>query len=75
MAITNIIKENYRERRTKRKHKDAFRNIKIRVTIDEWKKIRALAKAEPEKQLTVCDTVEIDTAFFNISYLVVEKRK
>lgn len=58
MAITNVIKGNYRERKFKRKHKDAFRNIKIWVSDEEWKKIRKIAKAEPEKQLTVCDTVE-----------------
>lgn len=56
MAITNVTRIKYFERRVKRKHKDAYRNIKVWVSNNEWKKIRQLSKQEDK---TVCDTVEM----------------
>lgn len=56
MAITNVTRIKHFEKRIKRKHKDAYKNIKVWVSIDEWKKIRKLSKLEDK---TVCDTVEM----------------
>lgn len=61
MAITNVMSQKEkRPREKKRKHADAYKNVKIWLSLDEIKLIRTKVKGTQNSQvpMTVCDYIE-----------------